>query len=171
MTDVRRNYDEDYEEEEDTQEGKFLSFHLNNEDYGIEIRAISEIIGIQKITPLPDLPNFVKGVINLRGKVVPVLDVRLKFGMAPLEYHDRTCVIVVHIEEQEIGLIVDKVDEVIDIPASSIENPPAISRGGRARYIAGMGKMNERVIILLDVSKLLKNDELEALTATQGSVN
>ncbi len=163
----------DYLEEadEDTQEGKFLTFQLNGEVYGIEIRNVLEIIGIQKVTPLPDLPHYFKGVINLRGKVIPVLDVRLKFGIPPLDYHDRTCIVVAKIEDYEVGLIVDRVDEVIDIPQEKIELPPKISKNSKSKYLQGMGNLEDKVVILLDVSKFLLDqeislvDELSAETA------
>lgn len=155
------------EEEEDTQEGKFLTFRLEAEDYGIEIRRVMEIIGIQKITPLPDLPVYFKGVINLRGKVIPVIDVRLKFGMTELAYHDRTCIIVTQMEDYEVGLIVDRVDEVIDIPADKIEQPPRINRSSRSRYIQGMGNLGERVIIILNVDKFLSDEEARMISETE----
>jgi len=152
----------DYLEEadEDTQEGKFLTFQLNGEVYGIEIRNVLEIIGIQKVTPLPDLPHYFKGVINLRGKVIPVLDVRLKFGIPPLEYHDRTCIVVARIEDYEVGLIVDRVDEVIDIPQEKIELPPKISTNSKSKYLQGMGNLEDKVVILLDVSKFLLDQDI-----------
>ncbi|MCO4782568.1 MAG: purine-binding chemotaxis protein CheW [Candidatus Cloacimonetes bacterium] len=148
---------------EDTQEGKFLTFKINNEDYGISIRFITEIIGIQKITPLPDLDGCVKGVINLRGRVIPVIDVRIKFGLNELEYHDRTCIIVVNIQDKSVGLIIDEVAEVANIPASLIDPPPNINHGGSSRYIEGMGKLENQVVILLDVNKLLFEAELEQI--------
>ena len=150
--------------EEDTQEGKFLTFKINQEDYGISIRFITEIIGIQKITPLPDLEGCVKGVINLRGKVIPVIDVRIKFGLNELDYHDRTCIIVVNIRDKSVGLIIDEVAEVANIPANLIDPPPNINQGGSSRYIEGMGKMENSVIILLDVNKLLFDSEMEQVS-------
>lgn len=162
---MREDYydSEDYEDFEDTQEGKYLTFGLDKEVYGIAIRQVMEIIGIQKVTPLPEMPEYVKGVINLRGKVIPVIDVRLKFGLSLLDYHDRTCIIVVAMEEMEVGLIVDRVDEVLDIPAENVDLPPKINRSARSRYISGMGKIGEDVVIILDVSKLLQDSELVQL--------
>ncbi len=152
-------------ENEDTQKGKFLTFHLAKEDYGIEIRYVTEIIGIQKITEVPDMPAFVKGVINLRGKVVPVMDVRSRFGMPLRDYDDRTCIVVVNIDDKSVGLVVDKVNEVADIPDAQIEPPPRTSRAA-TRYIQGMGKIGNGVKILLDVQKLLYSDELAMLSGT-----
>ena len=151
------------EELEDTQEGKFLTFHLCGEEYGIEIRYVKEINGIQKITDLPEVPAFVKGVINLRGKVIPVIDVRLRFGMEEREYDERTCIVVVEIQETATGLIVDEVSEVIDIPEENIEPPPRVGASVSSRYIKGLGKVNDTVKILLDVQRLMLEDELEMI--------
>ena len=147
--------EEEYEEDEDTQEDKFLTFVLNGEEYGIEIRHVTEIIGIQNITEVPDMPNYIKGVINLRGKVIPVMDVRLRFNLEEREYDDRTCIIVINIEEQSVGMIVDRVSEVLDIPKSDVEPPPKVKKGESSRFIKGMGKVDERVKILLDEYQLL----------------
>ncbi|MGA1823969.1 MAG: chemotaxis protein CheW [bacterium] len=155
-------YDED---DEDSQKDKFLTFHVGNEDYGIDIKYITEIIGIQKITEVPDMPDFVKGVINLRGKVIPVIDVRTRFSLEPRDYDDRTCIMVVNINDVSIGLVVDTVSEVTDIPESHIEPPPKTGRGVKSRYIKGMGKVGEEVKILLDVNKFLFEDELEQIGA------
>ena len=151
------------QEEEDTQEGKYLTFRIAKEEYGIEIRYVTEIIGIQRITDLPDTPEFVKGVINLRGKVVPVIDVRLRFGMSERDYDERTCIIVVNINSTAVGLIVDSVSEVLDIPEQDVEQPPKVNKGGSSRYIQGLGKVGESVKILLDTRRLLFADELEQL--------
>jgi len=143
--------------EEDTLKGKFLTFHLSREDYGIEIRYVTEIIGIQRITEVPDMPGYVKGVINLRGKVIPVMDVRIRFGLAARDYDDRTCIIVVDIGGKSVGLVVDKVNEVADITDAQIEPPP---HGSSSSYVQGMGKFGDEVKILLDVQKLLCEYEL-----------
>jgi purine-binding chemotaxis protein CheW len=153
-------YDED---DEDAQKDKYLTFHLANEDYAVEIRFVTEIIGIQKITEVPDMPEFVKGVINLRGKIIPVIDVRARFKLAPREYDDRTCIIVVNINDMTVGLVVDEVSEVANIPEGQVEPPPRAATGQGGRYIQGMGKMDDEVKIILDVSKLLYDEELEML--------
>lgn len=150
-------------EEEDTQEGKYLTFSLGNEEYGIEIRNVTEIIGIQNITELPDVPHFVKGVINLRGKVIPVIDIRLRFNLEERAYDERTCIIVVNIKEIFVGLIVDSVSEVMDIPAGNIEPPSKIAQGAGSNYIQGLGKVDDDVKILLDAQQLLFSDELEMI--------
>jgi purine-binding chemotaxis protein CheW len=148
------------DEGEDTQEGKFLTFILGEEEYGIEIRHVTEIIGIQSITEVPDMPAHVKGVINLRGKVIPVMDVRLRFGMPERPYDDRTCIVVINIDGQAVGLVVDRVSEVLDIPKDDIEPPPAVKRGEESRFVQGMGKVGDKVKILLDARKLLYNGEV-----------
>lgn len=139
----------------------FLTFHLNGEDYGIAIQHVIEIIGIQKITRIPDMPVFIEGIINLRGRVIPVMDVRLKFGMPETEHDDRTCVIVIQVGESITGLIVDRVKEVLEIPEGRIEPPPRTSRDDG--YILGIGKVAEEVKILLDVERLVSEEALEEL--------
>lgn len=146
---------EDDDEEENTQEDKFLTFLLNQEEYGIEIQYVTEIIGIQGITRIPDTPYYVKGVINLRGKVIPVMDVRLRFNMEERSYDDRTCIIVINVSSHSVGLIVDRVAEVMDIPKEGVEPPSKIAGEESSRFIKGMGKVGERVKILLNADKLL----------------
>jgi len=165
----RKNIDEeidDDEEEEDSQKDKYLTFHIANEDYGIEIAYVTEIVGIQNITEVPDMPSFVKGVINLRGQVIPVIDVRIRFGLPPRAYDDRTCVVVVNINGTSIGLIVDTVNEVLNIPGAQVSPPPAIhaQAGAAGRYLQGMGKVGDSVKILLDVNKLLYEQEVDQIT-------
>lgn len=155
---------------EDTQKDKYLTFHLAGEDYGIEIRYVIEIIGIQTITDVPDMPAFIRGVINLRGKVIPVMDVRARFELPSRDYDDRTCIIVVNIDGTEVGLVVDEVSEVADIPIANVEPPPKTGRKDGGQYIQGMGKIGKAVKILLDVQELLFNDEMRALTADQDEV-
>ena len=166
MAEQHVRLDEDFdqvENEEDTQEGKYLTFRIGKEEYGIEIRYVTEIIGIQKITDLPDTPDFVKGVINLRGKVIPVIDVRLRFSLEERDYDERTCIIVVNINGTSVGLIVDSVSEVLDIPAGDIELPPKVNKGAGSRYIQGLGKVGESVKILLNIHRLLFEDEMEQI--------
>ncbi|PYG88252.1 purine-binding chemotaxis protein CheW [Ruminiclostridium sufflavum DSM 19573] len=151
------------EQEEDTQKGRFLIFTMGNEMYGIEIRFVTEIIGIQTITEVPELPQYIRGIINLRGKIIPVMDVRLKFKKPFMEYNDRTCIIVVDINEVSIGLIVDRVLEVLSIPEGNIVSPPELNRGLGNRYIKGIGKAGNAVKLLLDCEKLIAEGELENL--------
>ena len=156
-------------ENEDTQEGKFLTFSLGEEEYGIEIRNVTEIIGIQNITELPDTPAYVKGVINLRGKVIPVIDVRLRFNIEALEYKDRTCIVVVNINNMSVGLIVDTVSEVMDIPAENIDPAPKVNNKSGSMYIKGLGKVGDEVKILLDTQKLLFGNDLEQVADSLAS--
>lgn len=157
-------------QEEDTQEGKFLTFVLAKEHYGLEIRFVTEIIGIQKITPVPDLPDYVKGVINLRGKVIPVMDVRLRFRMSPRDYDERTCIIVIETKSTTVGLIVDTVSEVLEIPADKIEAAHQFHKGYGNQFMQGMGKVGDSVKILLDASALLFKDaeHLQGVQAQAG---
>ncbi len=155
--------DNDIFEEEDTQKNKYLTFHLANEDYGIEICFVTEIIGIQAITQIPEMPDFIKGVINLRGKVIPVMDVRTRFRLPPREYDERTCIIVVDIDNTIVGLVVDEVSEVMDIPESQVEPPPKATGKKGSRFLQGLGKVENEVKIILNVSRLLYEDELEQL--------
>jgi len=153
---------------EDTQKDKYLTFHLAGEDYGIEICYVIEIIGIQSITEVPDMPDFIRGVINLRGKVIPVMDVRARFRLPARDYDDRTCIIVINVDATEVGLVVDEVSEVADIPESLVEPAPRTSKNTENSYIQGMGKMNKRVIILLEVHKLLFSGAMQRLIHTAG---
>ena len=158
--------DDLYDDDEDTQKDKYLTFHLAGEDYGLDIFFVTEIIGIQKITDVPDMPDFIKGVINLRGKVIPVMDVRIKFNLEPREYDERTCIVVVDINNTAVGLVVDEVSEVADIPESQVEPPPNTGKGTSSRYLKGMGKIDDEVKILLNVDKLLFDEELEQIAAS-----
>ncbi len=158
---INDDFDLEDDENEDTQEGKYLSFRIGGEVYGIEIRHVTEIVGIQKITEVPDMPQYMKGVINLRGNVIPVVDVRLRFHMQPREYDDRTCVIVVNINEASIGLVVDAVKEVISIMPDQISPAPSVSKGEVTRYIKGIGRFDGEVIILLAIDELLYNNQIK----------
>ena len=148
-------------------EGKYLTFVLNDEEYGIGILKIKEIIGMMSVTSIPQTPEFVKGVINLRGKVIPVVDLRLRFGMEAFDYNDRTCIIVVEIESAAstvmIGTVVDAVSEVLNIKGEDIEETPAFGTRLNTDYILGMAKMEGGVKILLDIDRVLSADEVAAL--------
>jgi len=150
--------------EEDTQKGRYLTFSLGRESYGIEIRYVTEIIGIQPITEIPELPDYVKGIMNLRGKIIPVMDVRLRFRKEPKEYSDKTCVIVVDIRDMSIGLIVDSVSEVLAIPEQDIVEPPQMNKGYQNRYIKNIGKVGADVMLLLDCDKLLTEGDINVLS-------
>lgn len=155
--------DDDLDIEEDTQKDRYLTFRIAAEEYGIEIRHITEIIGVQKITEVPDTPTYLKGVINLRGKIIPVVDVRLRFGMEELAHSDRTCIVVVDVNGTSIGLIVDEVLEVVNISEENVSEPPRTNKGTSSRYIQGMGKIGESVKILLNIERFLSEDDLASV--------
>lgn len=143
--------------------GKFLTFLLQDEEYGLEILKVREIMGIMNITPVPQTPAYVKGVINLRGQVIPVVGLRLKFGLPEQEYDQKTCIIVVDVNGTLMGIVVDTVSEVLDIPTSNIEPPPSFGSEINLEYIMGMGKVDGNVKILLEIDKVLSSEELVAL--------
>ncbi len=144
--------------------GKYLTFMLGDEEYGLEILRVREIIGLMSITEVPRTPPYVRGVINLRGKIIPVVDLRVKFGMETVDVTEETCIIVVDIilnEEQiEMGILVDKVSEVLDIESEDIEDAPAFGTGFDSGFILGMAKVKESVKILLNISSVLNSDEV-----------
>lgn len=154
----------DYDDE-DAQANKFLTFKISDESYGIRIGDVIEIIELQRIINVPDTPGFIKGVINLRGKIIPVMDLRLRFNLLERDYDDRTCIVVVKIKETILGFIVDTVEEVVVISQNNIEPPPKFKQAGKisGNYISGMGKTGEQVKILLDVRKILFEEELEKI--------
>lgn len=156
-------FDDDLEIEEDTQKDRYLTFRVGAEEYGIEIRHITEIIGVQKITEVPDTPPYLKGVINLRGKIIPVVDVRLRFGMEELTHSERTCIVVVDVGDTSVGLIVDEVLEVVNIAEEHVSEPPRTNKGSNGRYIQGMGRLGDDVKILLNIERFLSEDELIAV--------
>lgn len=141
-------------------EGKYLTFALGKEEYGIAIGNVREIIGIMEITHLPQTPHYMKGVINLRGKVIPVVDLRLKFGMESAAHTRETCVVVVDIGEAGTGLLVDTVSEVVDVTDGQIEPPPSFGAQADMRFILGMGKIKGKVYILLDIDRALDFTEM-----------
>lgn len=142
--------------------GKYLTFRIGPEAYGLEILKVREIIGLMAITAVPRTPDYIKGVVNLRGKVIPVIDLRTKFGMELKESTDETCVIVVDIGDIEMGIIVDAVSEVLEIGSADVEDVPTFGSEVNTDFILGMGKVGEKVIILLDISRVLgKEGEVE----------
>jgi purine-binding chemotaxis protein CheW len=155
--------------------GKYLTFRLANEEYGVEILKVQEIIQMQEVTRLPRTPAFVRGVINLRGKVVPVIDLRLKCGMDPADATDRTCIIVVQLESPNggslvLGTVVDEVSEVMDILPEEIEPAPAFGASIDTSFILGMAKRRESVRILLDIDRLLTDRELSTIANARGQI-
>ena len=143
-----------------TRAGKYLTFIIEDESYGLEILKVREIIGIMDITAVPKTPEYVKGVINLRGKVIPVIDLRLKFSMEEAEQTEETCIIVVSVNDLEIGIVVDEVSEVQNISAQDIEDAPEFGAQVDTDFILGMGKVGDRVTILLDITNVLSDADL-----------
>ena len=156
----RRDYlfdedDDNEDEDEDTQAGKYLVFLLGEESYGLEIRHVREIVKMQSITVVPDEPAHIRGIINLRGRVIPLTDVRTLFGIAAREYDNRTCIVVVNYQNAVMGYIVDRVVEVGRIPDDQIEMPNNLRKEGNNRYISGLGKSGDKVRLLLDVERIM----------------
>ncbi len=140
--------------------GKYLNFFLGAEEYGIGILKVQEIIGFLPITPVPRTPSFMRGVVNLRGKIIPVVDLRVKLGMEPRERTVETCIIVVRTHGAELGVIVDKVSEVLNVQAAEVDPPPAMGAGVDTACLLGVGKSNGRVRLLLDIDRVLSKEEL-----------
>ncbi len=157
------------DDDENSQANKYLLFSIGEEVYGISIVSVTEIIEMQKITAVPDMPGYVKGVINLRGRVIPIMDLRLRFGMEERAHDDRTCVIIADVKDDQLGFIVDTVAEVQDILEKDIEPPPNFkSDAGRNQYLSGLGKIEGRVTILIDVKRILQEREIETITKNLG---
>ena len=151
--------------EGDTQKGKYMTFKSGNEYFGLEIQYVNEIIQLQAITAIPETEDYIKGLINLRGKVIPVVDVRLRFKQEPFEYNDRTCIIVINIKSMVVGLIVEKIAEVVEIKENNILPPPSVGRADRVqnKYVYGIGKVGDSVKLLLDPDKLLNDEDLSVV--------
>ncbi len=149
--------------------GKYLTFKLSNETYGIEILKVQEIIGLMSITSIPRTPDFVRGVINLRGKVIPVVELRKKFNMETVEDTDHTCIIVVQVMGTEgpitMGILVDEVSEVVDITENQLEPPPSFGTNVDTAFILAMGKLRDTVVILLDIDKVLTANEMQRISS------
>ena len=148
-------------------EGKYLTFSMADEEYGIGILKVKEIIGMMAITMVPQTPSYVKGVINLRGKIIPVVSLRLKFGLEEIDYTDRTCIIVVEVKTGAgsvlMGIVVDEVSEVLNIRSVEIEDTPVFGNSLKTDFILGMAKTGNRVKILLDIDKVISGQEMETV--------
>lgn len=148
---------------------KFLTFYLGQEEYGLPILVVREIIGMIDVTPLPKTPDYVKGVINLRGKIIPVIELRAKFNLPTVEYTQATCIVVVEVASNtatgtfQLGVIVDAVREVLDINKDAIEPPPHFGTAIPLAFIMGMGKVKEKVVILLDINSVGANQGIEKI--------
>lgn len=143
------------------QKDQYLNFVCGQEHYCVNIRYVTEIVGIQPITNMPDLPGYVKGIINLRGRIIPVIDVRLLFGMHQKEYDDRTCIIVIIINDASFGLIIDRVTEVLNIPECNIVPNPYENSDQNKRYVKNIGKVGSDVMLILDCEKMIDVDQLK----------
>ena len=153
--------------------GKYLTFSLGKEEYGIPIGRVKEIIGMMEITEVPRTPPFIRGVINLRGKIIPLMDLRLKFGLQEKEYTERTCIIVVEMTGEErsiqmMGVVVDMVSEVVNITEGETEAPPQYG-GEQVRFLAGMGKVKGKVVMLLDIHRVLDDQEMAMVKEIKGA--
>lgn len=165
------------ESEGDAQKGKFMTFRCGKESFAIEIKYVIEIIGIQSITAIPEVADYIKGLINLRGKIIPVIDVPIRFRKPPFEYTDRTCIIVINVKDTEVGLIIENIAEVVNIEEKDILPPPTIGPSQEQnKYVYGIGKVievvdgveRESVKLLLDPEKLIKEEELTNLEVFAG---
>ena len=162
MSELKRQVDEENASERDKKKGKYMTFKSGNEYFGLEIQYVNEIIQLQAITAIPETEDYIKGLINLRGKVIPVVDVRLRFKQEPFEYNDRTCIIVINIKSMMVGLIVEKIAEVVEIKEDNILPPPSVGRTDKVqnKYVYGIGKVGDTVKLLLDPDKLLNDQDL-----------
>jgi purine-binding chemotaxis protein CheW len=166
---VQNSVEEKISDETESENGidqKYLTFWTDGELFGIPISDVVQIISIQEITPLPDFPEYAKGVINLRGNIIPAIDIRLRFGKPEVEYNENTCIIVTRIEDAYMGFIVDSVDEVTDIEDDDITPAPKVSKDVTNKYLMGIGQIGERVVLLLDVGKVLTENEYKRVRET-----
>lgn len=157
--------DFDLNMEEDTLKDKYLTFLTDNQYFGIPIADVVQIVGVQEITPVPEFPSYAKGIINLRGTIIPIIDVRLRLRKEEIEYNERTCTIVTNINGIYIGFIVDAVNEVINIDKSNIAEPPKMGADYVNSYIVGVGKVGNKVVLLLNTKKILSENEVELITS------
>lgn len=155
--------------EEDTQKGMFMTFQTGKEFFGISISYVNEIIAMQPITAIPEVEDYIKGLINLRGKIIPVIDVRVRFKMEPIEYTDRTCIIVINVKSTVIGLIVEKIAEVDTIQDDDIVPPPALGKKEKEenKYVYGLARTGDSVKLLLDPEKLIKEEDMQTIEELQ----
>ncbi len=142
---------------------QLVTFSIGEEEFGVDILKVQEIIRTMEITKVPRAQDFVEGVINLRGKVIPIIDLRRRFGLDSKPHDKHTRIIVIEINNMIVGFVVDSVSEVLRIPASTVEPPPPVVAGLESEYISGVGKLHDRLLILLDLDKLLSSDDLESL--------
>ncbi|WP_400162994.1 chemotaxis protein CheW [Brevibacillus sp. TJ4] len=155
------------DEKEIVGEVKVIVFRLKDEEYGVEVNQVKSIEKLEHITRVPRTPQFVKGVINLRGVVTPIIDLRKRFDLEESDYTDSTRIIIVAVGELEVGLIVDAANDVIDIPVDAVEPPPEVVGGVEAAYLRGVAKLDKRLLILLNLDKVLSTEEIKQLDAIE----
>lgn len=143
--------------------GKYLTFFTDNQLFGVPIADVVQIAGVQQITEIPEFPHYVKGIINLRGEIIPIMDMRLRLGKVEAVYTDRTCIIITNIKDYYMGLIVDQVEEVTDISDELIAPPPTVTGSSGESYLTGIGKLTNKVVLLMDTQKILYNEKLAEL--------
>ena len=167
MREMKKHAEEtqDISHDANSEKGKYMTFKSGNEYFGLGIQYVNEIIQIQEITAIPETENYIKGLINLRGKVIPVIDVRLRFKQEAFEYNDRTCIIVINVKSTIVGLIVEKIAEVVEIKEENILPPPKIGHTDKVqnKYVYGIGKVGNSVKLLLDPDKLLNDEDLSVV--------
>jgi len=163
------SFDDDFDDDDDesVSENQFLTFKVDSENYGINIMQVVEIIRMIKITEVPHTYQFIKGIINLRGKIIPVMDIRIRFGIPEKDYDERTCIIVTNMKDVDMGIIVDRVSEVVEVLESQIDPMPKINNKNAQKYVKGIGKVGDEIKILLDLDRLLFNEELETIKQIQ----
>lgn len=165
ISELRKQAEEPQSALNEREKGKYMTFKSGNEYFGLKIQYVNEIIQYQTITAIPETEDYIKGLINLRGKVIPVIDVRLRFKQPPIEYNDRTCIIVINVKSTVVGLIVEKIAEVVEIKEENILPPPSIGRADKVqnKYVYGIGKVGDSVKLLLDPDKLLNDEDLSVV--------
>lgn len=159
----RFNDDETEENESNSANQKYLSFIIDKQFYAFHINDVKEIIEMQEITPVPEFPDYARGIINLRGSLIPVIDVRLRFCKNEKQYNERTCIIILNLESIEVGFIVDTVDEVMDISEDNISAVPKLSDAKTRKFIEGVGKTSEKIVMILNANKMLSDEEIKSL--------
>lgn len=159
--------------ERDAQKDKYMTFKSGSEYFGLKIQYVNEIIPFQAITAIPETEDYIKGLINLRGKIIPVIDISLRFKQAPFEYNDRTCIIVINVQSTVVGLIIENIAEVVEIREENILPPPSFGRVDKVqnKYVYGIGKVGDAVKLLLDPDKLLNDEDLSAVEQANEMIN
>lgn len=172
MAQLFKNQLEEDEIEEDTLEDQYLIFSLGERHYGIEIRHITEIVGLQTIAEVPETPSYVVGVMNLRGKIIPLVDARIRLGLEKIPYNDKTCVIIFELEEKIVGLVVDTVKEVLHISKEQMETAPSFQESEKAKFVKYLAKIKEKVKIILDLHTLIQDENVaKTLQKREGEKN